>query len=179
VSLDPANAPRPLPGVPCPIFEARTVRWEPWSKAPAVTHIDPACDACAFPGPLRVSSGTMLPNDGEMFETRDLVRSKRRPDLERYGRARQVRAWPVLKLFASLCPQCFAIHIIEPDGRPDGVRSLLCDGCDAYCAAGSTWAEARANLARLGGWSSGEADWDLCPACNPNAPVRPKLTVLR
>jgi hypothetical protein len=44
------------------------ITWRPWTDAPCVTHIDPACPSCGHPGPLLNTCGLTLytppPPDG-------------------------------------------------------------------------------------------------------------------
>lgn len=172
MSLQPSEASKPLPSVPCAVFDSHRVKWDAWSPAVPVTHIDPSCSACSFPGPLFTASAALLPNPGEMF---DGVREKKGRSGRDYAVPQRYPAHPVLRLWAVLCPTCYAIEVIDPAGLDENrnsvdVPAILCDGCDRYCAAGATLAEARSNLVAVGGWSAAETDWDLCPACNPASP---------
>lgn len=153
VALD---APKALPSVPCLTWGGARVRWEPWQPAPILPCTGRGrrssgrslneCDACAFPGPLRIAFGFVE------------------------GLSRASRAVPdrgLMHLSAHLCPQCLTVNVHELSAD-ETAPSILCDGCDVLCAVGSTLEEARATLVTLGGWTGGgDADWDLCPACNP------------
>lgn len=171
MSLQPSEAPKPLPSIPCPTFDGHRVKWEPWKAATAVTHIDPSCGACAFPGPLSVSFGVGQPNPGEMW---DVPVPRTLPSGRTCLRDVKIPAHPVLRLWAILCPSCYSLDVIALGGREnwewENTPTILCDGCDRFSAAGATLEEARSNLVALGGWTAAETDWDLCPACNPASP---------
>ena len=158
--------PRPLPTVPCPVYDRHPIQWQPWAARPRVTHVDPRCDACAFPGPLSASFGKAMPLPGEMFASTRPART-RRGGCD-YDVAVTVPAWPVYRLAAVLCPSCFQLDVHEFGKAGRGVEVILCDGCDVACAVGATLAEARHTLTTVyGGWTGAGADWDLCQRCNP------------
>ena len=164
---------RPLPAVPCPVYDGHPIQWQPWAAQPRVTHIDPRCYACAFPGPLSSSFGKAMPLPGEMFASTRPART-RRGGCD-YDVAVTVPAWPVYRLAAVLCPSCLHLDVHETSADGRSVEVILCDGCDAPCAVGATLTEARHTLATVyGGWTSDGADWDLCERCNPAAaPTQP------
>lgn len=158
--------PNRLPSVPCLTYNGRRVQWEPWTRAPAMTHIDPSCDRCSFPGPTVQAFGWLLPHDGETRTVRTRVGVKDASGLHRYVK-QELAAVKFLRLFASLCPSCHHLEVYDEVLRCDTAPSVLCDGCDVLCGVGATLEEARANLVTLGRWRQPAADWDLCCSCNP------------
>jgi len=177
MTVSPLDAPRPLPGVPCLTYGGHRVKREPWAPCPRMTHVEPGCDLCAFPGPLAATHGMIEPNPGETWECDD---EQRLPSGRVYIRSRK-RSRPAhayIGLVATLCPQCYDLTVLDTKDSSElaPIASLLCDGCDAHCALGVDHAEARSNLKDMGGWSGGDADWDLCPSCNPatNPSVPPR-----
>jgi hypothetical protein len=161
-----AEAPRSLPVVPCPIYDGHPIQWQPWTAQPRMTHINPRCESCAFPGPLSGSFGTALPLPGETFDSWRLAKTRHgRLD---YYRPTKEPAWPVHRLFAVLCPSCFRLDVHETGRDGQSAQVILCDGCDVPCAVGANLDEARHALITVcGGWTGTGADWDLCAACNP------------
>lgn len=170
---DPARLPQrpaPLPSVPCLVYAGRRIQWEPWRSAPLVlcSKVDQSCDACTHPGPGVMAFGKELPHDGET--KRVAVKVGTQPSGRPLWKGRDVPVRAMYRLAAHLCPSCLDLTVHDLNDR-DGtapVQVLLCDGCDRACSVGQTLDEARTNLLELGGWTAGgDADWDLCPACNP------------
>ena len=167
------DAPRPLPSVPCLTYAGKRVQWAPWEKAPRVlcSKLDQSCGTCPFPGPLATALGKLIPHDGET------IRHARKVGTYPSGRPKfkgfDVPAHAYYRLSAFLCPQCFHLDVLDhsPESldatRMGPAEMVLCDGCDVPCGIGVDLTEARANLVTLGGWTGGDADWDLCPTCNP------------
>jgi hypothetical protein len=59
IPQDPALAERRiLPALPGTDPELGEIRWERWEPALPMTHFDPRCRTCAFPGPLSTAFGT-------------------------------------------------------------------------------------------------------------------------
>lgn len=52
--------PRLIPPLPERDPELGEIRWEGWEKALALSHIDPSCDTCDHPGPMRTAMGLTL-----------------------------------------------------------------------------------------------------------------------
>ncbi|WP_327359571.1 hypothetical protein [Streptomyces sp. NBC_01304] len=52
-----AAAPRIVPALPTSDPELGEIRWERWEPALLLTHHDPGCSTCAFPGPLATAFG--------------------------------------------------------------------------------------------------------------------------
>lgn len=48
---------RILPALPATDAQAGTIRWDRWEPALLITHVDPSCSTCAFPGPLSTARG--------------------------------------------------------------------------------------------------------------------------
>lgn len=172
--------PAPFPAPPLPTYGGRRVRWEPWAEQHVVTHIDPACPVCAHPR-VMVATGIVDPLPGETFPGSRLKRTR---SGHPYSVPIQVPAWPIRQLHAWLCPGCGTLELADSGRGPafnlDPIDTILCDGCDRLCAAGADLAEARATLVALGGWTAGDdADWDLCPGCNPeHAPAPPPRALI-
>lgn len=165
---------RPLPAVPCLTYDGDRVTWSRWETGLPIlcSRVDTACGSCRDPGPAVYSVGTVHPPAGSTWTHERPI--DRRPGERRRWTRVQTPAHPYWRLHATCCPACHRIDVIDLAGRAPGgagarpVEALLCDGCDALCAIGATLTEARATLVTLGGWTGGDADWDLCPACNPD-----------
>jgi hypothetical protein len=49
------------PALPLPDHDGdQAISWRPWTDAPLVSHIDPACPSCGYPGPLLTTCGLTL-----------------------------------------------------------------------------------------------------------------------
>lgn len=158
------------PDIPLLHWDGRPVIWDSWDTAVVMTHGVSACEHCGH-DPLHHARGVVhpLPGDTVPVEEARRLRSGRT-----WTQTVATPAWAVARLFAAYCPACRDLDVVRFDDDTvrisgDGVEAILCDGCDAPCAYGASLDEARATLAEIGGWSAGgDADWDLCPRCNPN-----------
>lgn len=174
--------PRPLPAVPCLVYDGSRVRWDRWEAAPRVlcAKLDQSCEACRDPGPASISRGVLDVPERTVIERRPLKRRPGRPR-EWADATRTVKAHRHWRLMAFLCTRCGHLGVLDHGAgvvdAPEAWRAaemVLCDGCDAVCGVGVDLVEARVNLVALGGWTGGEgSDWDLCPACNPASASEP------
>jgi hypothetical protein len=37
--------------------EGAAINWQPWEKAPVLTHVDQSCDGCGHEGPILIAKG--------------------------------------------------------------------------------------------------------------------------
>jgi hypothetical protein len=84
--------------------EPRPIRWTRWEPQLVVTHMDPSCDACAFPGPLRNRFGLTRK---EGYWTRQITRHSKiaegqRPQSQPYW----IDTHWVRTHYAVRCPGC-------------------------------------------------------------------------
>lgn len=84
-------------------WDGHRIVWADWDFAPQVTHIHDECGSCGYDGRPLMSHAVQHPNVGETFATRETRRLK---SGRTYARDVDVPAWPVVRVFAFLCPAC-------------------------------------------------------------------------
>lgn len=164
--------PPPAPGpVPVLTWGGHRVLWDRWETAPQILcpKARAACESCQWDGPVSIARGRVQYPEATVEVT--VPTRKRRPgETRKWATVHRVQpARQVAALMAFYCPRCGRVDVLHlDDASVEAASALLCDGCDQLAAAGATLDEARATLVALGGWTAGgDADWDLCPACNP------------
>ncbi|MCX4783911.1 MULTISPECIES: hypothetical protein [unclassified Streptomyces] len=99
--------PRILPALPETDPDVGTIRWDPWEPALQITHLDPSCPTCAFPGPLSTACGstwyTPEPTLARVARSRPGERSK-------WIRTQAKPYWCNTH-WAVRCPQCDEMHV--------------------------------------------------------------------
>ena len=104
LSLVPAPDDRP----PLHERDGLPVTWRAWKDALSMTHIDPSCEACCFPGPLRTCTGLVehTPTDMEQREDRREQQRRKRP-------TSPLRSHLVVRLWAQFCPSCLRVEVYD------------------------------------------------------------------
>lgn len=109
------------------VRDAAAIDWERWEPALRITHIDPSCDKCLFPGPLLTRFGlTIQP----AFTTRRITRPSRIAEGQRLQSVSEHH--PPAKVrthFAVRCPNCgehvaYALASSDPGGAMVEIESL-------------------------------------------------------
>ncbi|MFJ2218232.1 hypothetical protein ACIQVO_38555 [Streptomyces sp. NPDC101062] len=112
IPRDPVVAERRiLPALPDSDPEMGEIRWERWEPALIMTHIDPSCVTCAFPGPLSTAFG-------KTFYTPPPTLAR----VERSVRGRpskwatvQHRSYWCITHWAVRCPRCDEMRVYRQD----------------------------------------------------------------
>lgn len=80
------------------------IRWDEWKPALRVTHIDPSCQTCEFPGPLMMRHGKTLQPGKRVRKV--TVRSKVTEGIRPEATTTWVPGYWALTHVAFLCPRC-------------------------------------------------------------------------
>lgn len=90
---------RSIPALPDEINGTPVVRWSTWKAVPLISHIDPACETCADPGPGCIAWG--------------YARATYR------GKGMERRRWT-----AHRCPACDEMRVYERRTDPGTLRLI-------------------------------------------------------
>jgi hypothetical protein len=107
---------RILPALPGKDPELGEIRWERWEPALPMTHFDPSCPTCAFPGPLSTAFGktwyTPPPSRARVERSTRGSRSK--------WVTVQHRSYWCKTHWAVRCPRCDEMTVYRRDGASAG-----------------------------------------------------------
>ncbi|WP_217231378.1 hypothetical protein [Streptomyces anulatus] len=112
IPRDPTVAERRiLPALPDTDLKMGPIRWERWEPAVTMTHIDPACSTCAFPGPLSTAFGKTyyVPPP-----TRVRAARSTREQPSKWATV-QRRAYWCITHWAVRCPGCDEMHVYRQE----------------------------------------------------------------
>ncbi|MBZ3908549.1 MULTISPECIES: hypothetical protein [Streptomyces] len=103
---------RILPALPDTDPEAGEIRWDRWEPALLVTHIDPTCRTCAFPGPLSTAFGKTWYTP-EPTQVR--IQRSRPGEPSKWARVQGKPYWCKTH-YAVRCPQCDEMTVYRRQG---------------------------------------------------------------
>lgn len=112
-----------------PKWDGRRVDWSEWDTDPIFVcqpPTAPRCEGCGSAARQATSRGTVYPLDGEMFETHEPRVKRTRSGREYVAGTVAVarRARPVVRLFASRCPDCGLDTVVDYTSEPEQVWTL-------------------------------------------------------